>query len=280
MHRCFVLSLALALSQVVAAEGASAGSFEINQACAETGCFPGDSPGFPVTINTPGRYVLGSHLTLPSASYGILVSNQSGHVTIDLAGMTISGKNTCSGQPVTRCDWTGGSGYGIAAYGPESLTIRNGQIANIWGSGVLVGVWGAGSPGAVNLQDMVIEQNSGMGARLRGNLLQLERVKVRQNRYDGLMLEGHDRYNSAVTLRSSDLIGNGGHGVMVYSEQAYLEESTFLSNGLHGLSNGGVFARSLFRGNNGGGVQVDNNGPADMGGNRCGTRAPFNCLPY
>jgi len=41
-----------------------------------------------------------------------------------------------------------------------------------------------------------------------------------------------------------------------------------------------VFTRSLFRGNNGGGMQVYNNGPSDMGGNRCGTTAPFTCVAY
>ncbi len=275
-----IVCLLLAGSQAVTAEVAYGRSFEINQECAETGCFPGDSPGLPVTINAPGRYQLTSHLALPSASYGILVQNTYGHVTIDLGGMTISGKNTCSGQPVTRCDWDGGSGYGIAAYGPESLTIRNGNIANIWGTGVNVGTWGEGGRGAVLLQDIVIEQSSGMGARLHGGAVQIERVKVRQNRQGGLLLEGHERSQSAITLRSADLIGNGGYGLSVYSDQAFIEESTFLSNGSFGLINGGVFTRSLFSGNNGGGQQIYNNGPSDMGGNRCGTRAPYTCLSY
>ncbi|GMU44013.1 MAG: hypothetical protein IT479_11530 [Xanthomonadales bacterium] len=280
MHVRITVCLLLAGLQAVAAETPSSRSFEINQDCAETGCFPGDGPGLPVTINAPGRYHLTSHLALPSASYGILVQNTYGHVTIDLGGMTISGKNTCSGQPVTRCDWDGGSGYGIAAYRPESLTIRNGSIAGIWGTGVNVGTWGEGNQGRVQLQDLVVEQSSDTGARLHGSTLQLERVKLHQNRYDGLMLEGHERSQSAITVRSSDLIGNGGYGLIVFSDQAFIEESTFLSNGSFGLINGGVFTRSLFSGNNGGGQQIYNNGPSDMGGNRCGTRAPYTCLSY
>ena len=30
------------------------GAYEINQACVDTGCFPGDAAGLPVTITTPG----------------------------------------------------------------------------------------------------------------------------------------------------------------------------------------------------------------------------------
>ena len=39
------------------------GVLEINQTCAvQTGCFAGDSPGFPVTITQPGSYRLTSNL--------------------------------------------------------------------------------------------------------------------------------------------------------------------------------------------------------------------------
>lgn len=279
MHRRAVSSFMLAAILAFNAEASSASSFEIDQNCAEVGCFPGDDPGFPITINAPGHYRLRSHLHLASASYGIFVRNRDGQVTIDLGGMTISGKNKCSGQPVSHCDWSGGSGYGIAAYGPERLTVRNGQIAGIWGAGLLLGAWSA-NQGTVQVQDLVIEQCSAEGARVNGSLLHIERVKSHRNGYSGLLLQGQDRAASAITLRDSDLIGNGGYGLIVFSDQAYVEESTFLSNGSYGLINGGVFTRSLFRGNNGGGEQVYNNGPSDMGGNRCGTRAPYACLPY
>lgn len=39
------------------------GVLEINQTCAvQTGCFSGDTPGFPVTINATGSYRLTSNL--------------------------------------------------------------------------------------------------------------------------------------------------------------------------------------------------------------------------
>jgi hypothetical protein len=38
------------------------GAFEVNQTCALAGCFPGDAPGFPVSLPDPGHYVLTSDL--------------------------------------------------------------------------------------------------------------------------------------------------------------------------------------------------------------------------
>ena len=61
---CLTLALALPIL-------ASDGAVEINQACAEnTGCFSGDTAGFPVTIDaSAGRsYRLTSDLILLSAS--------------------------------------------------------------------------------------------------------------------------------------------------------------------------------------------------------------------
>jgi len=279
MRPSVVLFLALASTNGAVAETLPDSVFEINQTCAENGCFAGDSAGFPVTINVPGHYRLSSNLNLASASYGILVNNVYGHVTIDLKGMTIAGKNHCDGRPVSGCIWTGGSGYGIAALGPKSLTIRNGRIANIWGSGLRVGSWSA-NPGSITVQDLEIEHSSSDGAYLRGDTVQMERVKVRQNGGNGLTVSSHDYTNGAITLRGLDLIGNASYGILVFANHAFIEESTFLANGSYGLINGGVFTRSLFRGNNGGGMQVYNNGPSDMGGNRCGTTAPFTCVAY
>ena len=61
--RLFVLPL-LTLTLALPALAVD-GVLEINQACAEsTGCFAGDSPGFPVTIQDPGSYRLTGALVL------------------------------------------------------------------------------------------------------------------------------------------------------------------------------------------------------------------------
>ncbi len=52
-------SLAGLLLTLATSAYASDGVLEINQACAvNTGCFPGDDPGFPVTVVQPGSYSL------------------------------------------------------------------------------------------------------------------------------------------------------------------------------------------------------------------------------
>ena len=65
------------------------GVLEINQTCAvQTGCFAGDTAGWPVTITEGGSYRLTSNLIVPDKTTGaILVSTSS--VSIDLNGFEI-----------------------------------------------------------------------------------------------------------------------------------------------------------------------------------------------
>ena len=74
------LLLALGLGPAGPAR-ASDGVLEINQTCAtQTGCFPGDAPGLPVTLPVAGSYRLTSNLRTSShALTAILVSSDMGH---------------------------------------------------------------------------------------------------------------------------------------------------------------------------------------------------------
>ena len=63
-HFCLALVLALAHVDRVDAGGMTAKPgqshpLQINKECVETGCFPGDSPGLPVTISSPGNQAVG-----------------------------------------------------------------------------------------------------------------------------------------------------------------------------------------------------------------------------
>ena len=63
-------ALVLGSSLLASAAYAGDGVLEINQTCAtETGCFPGDSAGFPVTVNvgTGSSFRLTSDLALPNS---------------------------------------------------------------------------------------------------------------------------------------------------------------------------------------------------------------------
>ena len=108
--RLLVGVLVLAGPAVWAADGV----LEINQACAaNTGCFTGDTSGFPVTIGQAGSYRLTSTLT-PGAADAIVVSSPD--VTVDLNGFALAGP--------------GSSRTGIAADDQDFLTVRNGVVRN------------------------------------------------------------------------------------------------------------------------------------------------------
>src|SRR5437867_12943127 len=80
------------------------------------GVTPGDAPGFPVVINTPGIYKLASNLVVPNENTTAIQINVD-NVTIDMNGFAILGPNVCAtagihpAQPCTRP----GTGYGIDA---------------------------------------------------------------------------------------------------------------------------------------------------------------------
>lgn len=132
----FVLALAVLLLAVAVAPATAAdGIHEINQACVAEGCFPGDDPGFPVTIPARGSYQLTSNLDLrnevdPEDVTAIEVSitgpENAGAVTIDLNGFGIFGETSCLGTPPTQCTPLG-TGVGIFSLG-NRITVRNGFI--------------------------------------------------------------------------------------------------------------------------------------------------------
>jgi hypothetical protein len=97
------------------------GVIEINQTCAvATGCFAGDTAGFPVSISPARSYVLTSNLTVsdPEANAIEVLVND---VTLDLNGHSIRGPAG------------GGGGKGVRALNRFNITIRNGRI---WGFGL------------------------------------------------------------------------------------------------------------------------------------------------
>lgn len=132
------LALLLLLVAPIAAKGD--GIPEINQTCAvRTGCFPGDGAGFPVTITTPGSFVLTGSLTVPDLSTtAILVS--ASDVTVDLAGFRIQGLNSCSGTPTVCSSLQPGVGVAVDDSSLRfRVEVRNGTIVGMGSDGVNVG---------------------------------------------------------------------------------------------------------------------------------------------
>ena len=66
------------------------GRLEINQACVATGCFAGDTPGFPIQTRSGKKYAFTSDVTLPAAN-GIDGVTLASSATLDLNGFSLSG---------------------------------------------------------------------------------------------------------------------------------------------------------------------------------------------
>jgi len=98
----------------------------------------GDAAGFPVTISESGSYRLNSNLVVTSPATTV-IEITANDVTLDLAGFSIIGPNTCSGTPVS-CSLMG-SGIGIKAVSdtaasPENVRVMNGTVRGMGGHGI------------------------------------------------------------------------------------------------------------------------------------------------
>lgn len=128
--------VALAAPTARAADGA----LEINQTCAvQTGCFAGDSAGFPVTIASAGSYRLTGNLTVSDVATTAIQVNVS-KVSIDLGGFAISGPVSCTGEgSALVCLPAAGSGIGIlGSTATESVSVENGVVSGMGSTGVIL----------------------------------------------------------------------------------------------------------------------------------------------
>jgi hypothetical protein len=128
-HRNVALGAALcfaALSAVPAA--ALEGEILIDQAAiAAGGITPGDTPGFPVSINRRGKYKLTEDLAVPPGRNGIEV--RAGNVTIDLNGFAIRS------VPALQAN----VGIDAQPSNVENLTVMNGTVVEFKLGGISIG---------------------------------------------------------------------------------------------------------------------------------------------
>jgi hypothetical protein len=136
MHRRFQhaarqAALVVTLVAIVQPAWAVDGVIEINQARATAGgVTPGDTPGFPVTLDQSGSYRLTGNLTVADAGATAIVATV-GNVTIDLNGFTIA----CN-TGVAPC--AAGAGTGINA-NQVNVAVLNGTVRDMGGSGINTG---------------------------------------------------------------------------------------------------------------------------------------------
>ncbi len=213
------------------------GALEINQTCASTGCFPGDTAGFPVTIdgNSGSRFVLTSDLEV-AASFLNGIRVDAGDVTIDLNGFAIRGPNVCSGTPTTCSDNSFGEGvFSIFA----GIEVRNGLIRGMGDNGVDLG-------DGARVDGLRVVSNGGIGIEVGSGSLVTDSV-VRGNRSDGIMV-GIGSTTSGCT--TSD---NGGHGVSTPNNTlgaAVVRTSSYSNDGRgFSLGTGSLVAASIARSN-------------------------------
>ena len=241
-----------ALAALPAAAGD--GILEINQACVATGCFPGDTPGFPVSIENTGSYVLTSNLEVPDEeTTAIRVFAQS--VSIDLGGFTISGVTQCTGTPVV-CAPTG-FGLGIRAEGDDFASVRNGEIramgdTGIWTSNALVegvivrgnGNMGIFNPGGISRSN-IVKDNGNIGISCSGGRA-VDNEVMNSGAIGILGVSG-------AIIRGNQVSSSGDHGITALD--AFVWDNHIFSNENFGLLGNG---NTVF-GNN---VLFDNNDPA------------------
>ena len=185
------------------AAGASDGVLEINQTCATTtGCFTGDTAGYPVTITVKGSYRLTSNLDYPSSTSRAIHSTVA-DVSIDLAGFTISGTNGCQGSPsgwVVSCAQSNGLEGIQTAFRSR---VSNGRVIGAGGSCVSLG-------DASEASQLLLSDCGGEGLTLGGRSVAVE-ISAIGNLNSGIYAYG------GVRARDVVVTNNGGEGIGVSS---------------------------------------------------------------
>jgi len=231
------LVLALSAPPALAADGV----LEINQTCAtQTGCFAGDTAGYPVTISpaAPARsFRLTSDLTLATAGV-TAIEVYATDVRIDLGGFTVRGAVTCSGSPLSCAP--AGEGYGVLASG-ERVQVRNGTITGMGGHGVVAG------ENAV-IDDLIVSRNAGNGISV-GSGSTVRGVTASWNAAYGIMVDGGSVVHGCTAL------GNKIDGLHAFTQTTFTGNASRQNDG-RGIQagSGSLVSGNTVSGNKGHGI--------------------------
>ena len=231
---------------------ASPGALEINQACVAEGCFPGDDPGFPVEIRSPGNYILTSNLNATAATGAIVLIVD--NINLDLGGFHVRGPANCYGNPVV-CD-PGSLGHGVNGTGiTMGSTVKNGSVSGF--------EWGVATDPGWRVTNVTSSYNRQLGffvrrgAIVRDSLARFNAGNGFQVGALGQLIDSISVQNNqaGVTTSDSDYGGAGGPG------GAHIERVTLQENGIgiydHGRSR--IMDCSI-HGNHGVGIESANGG--------------------
>jgi hypothetical protein len=211
---------------------AADGKLEINQTCAQVGCFPGDGPGFPVTITEGGSYVLTGNLSVASSTESAIeVSPSVLQVDLDLNGFQIDGPATCSGSGASlSCAPSFGS---VGIVGGARVRMRNGGVSDFAGGGIALTDW-------AQVEGLTVKGNGGLGGiSVRASSLVSRCIAV-LNGGDGISA------GAASVVRHSIANANKGRGILGSAAGTVVMASAVSFNGHDGI---GTSFGALVRGN-------------------------------
>lgn len=279
MMRQIVTRLTLTLLTIGLASPALAvdGVIEINHArVLAGGVTPSDTAGYPATLDRSGSYRLTGNLSVPDANTtGIEI--ESDDVTVDLNGFAIIGSVVCSGEPVTSCSPSFGTGNGIYAYSQSQITVRNGFVRGMGASGIAI------SRSSTRIEGIHASHNAGtgisqygIGSTITGNIATKNGSKGISVGYatvaDNVALyNGSDgMFVSSGSVHGNTSMRNGGNGI-VAKNGITVNGNAFESNDGYGLyfltyvaNTTGGYANNSMNNNTGGtvfgaGVQTGTN---------------------
>lgn len=227
---------------------ASDGVLEINHACAvNTGCFSGDTAGYPITIDgSAGRsYQLTSDLVIPDPELdGIFIFASS--ITITLNGFEIIGK-ACAALSEVSCrpDLANGSGVTVNPSSGDraaGVSVANGSITGMGRDGVFLGSqaeaknlrvrWNGLRGIAVDYESVVTGnssvQNAGTGITSEGRSIIAGNISS-FNGGDGI------RTGIVSVIRDNILMANTANGVFA-GDGSLVAGNTAATNGQNGIT--------------------------------------------
>lgn len=259
------LAVLVCLGAIQGTAHAVDGVLLINQSNANAGNItPGDTPGFPVSINLPGIYKLSSNLVVPNENTTAIQINVN-NVTIDLNGFAILGPNVCAtdGVSVAHPCTRPGTGMGIdggtaVPFNVENTRIMNGTIDGMGNIGIFANV-------NARIEKMNVSSSGGYGIYTFGGVI-LDSL-VRGNGNVGIETTG-------AIIRDSRSIFNRGYGIQTstFSIISGCVIATNLSYGLV-MSTNTRYVDNLIDNNNGGIANPQIAGGTQAGVNTCGGAA-------
>jgi len=215
------LGLCLLLTAAVpGAARAGEGIVEINATCATlTGCFAGDTAGYPVTIvaGSGTSFRLTGDLVVPTSNDdAITIDFAAGSISLDLNGFEVTNQACLHGDCVPP---EGATGVGIFAdpfESPRGIEVRNGVVAGMGSHGIQLGR-------EARVVDVRALGNGGNGVEV-GDGSTVARSLVARNGGGGIDA------GSGATIEGNGVRSNADFGVRVAGDTHFRDNSITASS--------------------------------------------------